>query len=56
MFLGLYGAARLALSAFRLDPIFAFGMSQAQLFSILFMALAIAALAWLRRAGPTIKT
>ena len=56
VFLGLYGAARLALSAFRLDPIFAFGMSQAQLFSILFMALAIAALAWLRRAGPTIKT
>jgi phosphatidylglycerol:prolipoprotein diacylglycerol transferase len=56
VFLGLYGAARLALSTFRLDPLFAFGMTQAQLFSILFIGLAIAALAWLRRAGPTIKT
>ena len=54
VFLGLYGIARLALSAFRLDPLFAFGMSQAQLFSILFIALAVAALAWLRRRGPTI--
>jgi phosphatidylglycerol:prolipoprotein diacylglycerol transferase len=56
VFLGLYGIARLALSAFRLDPLFAFGMAQAQLFSILFIGLALAAVAWLRRAGPTIKT
>lgn len=52
VFLGLYGAARLALSAFRLDPLFAFGMSQAQLVSIAFVALAIGALLWLRRDGP----
>lgn len=52
VFLGLYGAARLALSAYRLDPLFAFGMSQAQLFSILFIGLALAALAWLRRRDP----
>ena len=52
VFLGLYGVARLALSAFRLDPLFAFGMSQAQLFSILFIGLALAALAWLRRRDP----
>jgi phosphatidylglycerol:prolipoprotein diacylglycerol transferase len=56
VFLGLYGTARLALSAFRLDPVFAFGMSQAQLVSIAFVALAAGALAWLRRAGPTIAT
>jgi phosphatidylglycerol:prolipoprotein diacylglycerol transferase len=56
VFLGLYGIARLALSAFRLDPLFAFGMSQAQLASIVFIALAAVALAWLRRAGPTIAT
>jgi len=56
VFLGLYGIARLSLSAFRLDPIFAFGMSQAQLFSIAFMVVAVGALAWLRRPGPTIKT
>jgi phosphatidylglycerol:prolipoprotein diacylglycerol transferase len=54
VFLGLYGVARLALSAFRLDPLFAFGLSQAQLFSILFVGFAFAALAWLRRTGPTI--
>ena len=52
VFLGLYGIARLALSAFRLDPLFAFGMSQAQLFSILFIVLAVAALAWVRRRDP----
>jgi phosphatidylglycerol:prolipoprotein diacylglycerol transferase len=54
VFLGLYGSARLGLSAFRLDPLFQFGMSQAQLVSIAFVALALAALAWLRRSGPTI--
>jgi phosphatidylglycerol:prolipoprotein diacylglycerol transferase len=53
VFLGLYGTARLGLSAFRLDPLFLFGMSQAQLVSIVFVALAVAALAWLRRAGPS---
>ena len=52
VFLGLYGVARLALSAFRLDPLFAFGASQAQLFSILFVGLALAALMWLRRRDP----
>ena len=52
VFLGSYGIARLSLSAYRLDPIFAFGMSQAQLFSILFIVLAVAALAWLRRRDP----
>ncbi|HEV2250418.1 MAG TPA: prolipoprotein diacylglyceryl transferase family protein [Candidatus Limnocylindria bacterium] len=56
VFLGLYGGARLALSAFRLDPIFAFGMTQAQLASIAFIVLSIGALAWLRRAGPTIAS
>jgi phosphatidylglycerol:prolipoprotein diacylglycerol transferase len=52
VFLGLYGIARLALSAYRLDPTFAFGLSQAQLFSILFIVVAVAALAWLRRRDP----
>jgi phosphatidylglycerol:prolipoprotein diacylglycerol transferase len=52
VFLGLYGVARLALSVFRLDPLFAFGLSQAQLFSILFVVLAVAALTWLRRRDP----
>ncbi len=49
VFLGLYGVARLALGAYRLDPVFAFGLSQAELVSIAFIALSIAALAWLRR-------
>jgi phosphatidylglycerol:prolipoprotein diacylglycerol transferase len=53
VFLGLYGTARLGLSAFRLDPLFLFGMSQAQLVSIVFVAVAVAALAWLRRSGPS---
>ena len=49
VFLGLYGAGRLALSAVRLDPIWVFGLTQAQLVSALFVIVAVAALAWLRR-------
>ncbi len=52
VFLGLYGVARLALGAYRLDPLFAVGLSQAELVSIAFIAISVGALAWLRRAGP----
>ena len=52
VFLGLYGLARLALGAYRLDPSFAFGLSQAEVVSIGFIALAMATLAWLRRPAP----
>lgn len=49
VFLGLYGIGRFALGAVRLDPLFALGMSQAQLVSIGFALFAVAGL--LRR-GP----
>ena len=55
IFLGLYGLARLALGAYRLDPLFAFGLSQAELVSIAFIATSVGGLVWLRRPqrGPT---
>jgi len=50
LFLGLYGAGRLALSAVRLDPLWIAGLTQAQLVSALFVAVALAGIARLRRA------
>ena len=48
-FLGLYGVARLALGSYRLDPVFLLGLSQAEVVSILFIAVTIVGLALLRR-------
>ena len=56
VFLGLYGAGRFALGAFRLDPLFAFGLSEAQLTSIAFVLLSLAGLAWLRRGTPSMAS
>jgi phosphatidylglycerol---prolipoprotein diacylglyceryl transferase len=53
VFLGLYGIGRFALGAFRLDPLFAFGLSEAQLTSIAFVIVSLAGIAWLRRAAPS---
>jgi phosphatidylglycerol:prolipoprotein diacylglycerol transferase len=44
VFIGLYGAGRLALSAVRLDPAFVLGVTQAQLVSIAFVGIALAGL------------
>ena len=52
LFLGLYGAGRLALSAVRLDPLWIAGLSQAQLVSALFVGIAVAGIARLRRPVP----
>ena len=49
LFLGLYGAGRLALSAVRLDPLWIAGLSQAQLVSALFVGIAVAGITRLRR-------
>ena len=56
VFLGLYGAGRLALGAFRLDPLFAVGLSEAQLTSIMFVLLSVVGLAWLRRGTPSMAS
>lgn len=52
-FLGLYGVGRLVLGAYRLDPLFVFGLSQAEVVSIVFIAISLGALAWLRRPGSS---
>lgn len=52
VFLGLYGIARLGLGAYRLDPVFVGGWSQAEVVSLAFIAIGVGALAWLRRPPP----
>ncbi len=52
VFLGLYGAGRLALGAVRLDPVFALGLSQADLVAIGFIAVSVIVLATRRRPRP----
>ncbi len=52
LFLMLYGVARLALSPFRLDPLWLFGLSQAVVVSLAFIVIGAAGLLWLRRAVP----
>lgn len=49
LFLGLYGVGRLALAGVRLDPLWLVGLSQAQLVSALFIGIAVAGIARLRR-------
>lgn len=51
VFLGLYGIGRFALGAVRLDPPWVFGLQQSQLTSLLFIAVAIAAIATRDRGG-----
>jgi phosphatidylglycerol:prolipoprotein diacylglycerol transferase len=52
VFLGLYGVARLALGAYRLDPVFVLGLSQAEVVSTAFIVISIGALVWLKKTGP----
>jgi phosphatidylglycerol:prolipoprotein diacylglycerol transferase len=54
VFLGLYGAGRLALGTVRLDPVFAAGLSQADLVAILFMVVSAIALV-ARRGRPIVE-
>ena len=56
LFVGLYGIARLAMSPFRLDPIWMLGVSQAVVVSIAFIAIAVIGLLVLRRAPPRSTT
>lgn len=46
VFVGLYGVARLALGAIRLDPVFVLGISQADLVALAFIALALPVILW----------
>ena len=53
LFVLLYGVARLGLSPFRLDPLWLFGVSQAVVVSLAFIAIGAAGLLWLRtRTAP----
>lgn len=52
-FLGLYGAGRLLLSAYRLDPPWIAGLTQAQIVSALFVVIALVAVVLRRRAGAS---
>jgi len=51
VFVGVYGVARLALSPFRLDPLWLFGVSQAVVASIIFIAIGITGALRLRHAA-----
>ncbi len=53
VFLGAYGIGRMALGAVRLDPPWLFGLQQSQLTSLLFITLAIVAIATRRRTART---
>jgi phosphatidylglycerol:prolipoprotein diacylglycerol transferase len=52
LFLALYGAGRFALSAYRINPAWVLGLTEASALSVVMVVVGVAGLAWLRRPVP----